>query len=711
MELYAHEVKVVIALLQRVKADSLKSSFDYFERPRAFAEECIEWKSGSGLAPYQARALDGLQHYRRYAVCGPHGLGKTFLEAIIILWFAITREVEGVPWKVIVTSGAWGQIRDFLWPEVHYVSSRLDWSKIPLPRFNADQLLDFAIKLSHGRAISKASKSFQEGAHASDDEGKGGVLVLGDEAKSIAHRAFNAMEGALSTGNCFAFLGSTPDDPEGPYYDIMDGKEGLEHWHPDFVTDDEVIAAGRMDPDWRALMKRAYGDHSKIYLNRVAGKFSEAGSNDLFPLAWRKLAYALYGKWLEQGGVMTRVASLGSDFSGGGPDAAINARRQDNLSSVDLAGNGIKLDVTEFDVQTSDPMQQAGSVARQLLANPGAGAVCDIVGVGAGAGSRLREQGFSIVPFSGGSRTKMRDAATGTIEFADKRSAGIWHLAYKMNPANGFNLAFPNFKQEGLMSLDQQMATLTYEEDSTGKIKVRSKRSTRNDLKGQSTNEFDALFMAHWPEADGIFKSHWWRYWMPRGLKLDPVEVIGPTGETQLVECVELPEQFDVMIVAWHLAYKDDDSGKKPAFVVGQAQAFKGGDCFIVDQVRVRQDFPSACASMNALSKKWPGCFAKLVDVTQNGQTVITSMRRQVSGIRAVTPKDLLVPRANAVGATVYGGNVYLPHPKAANWVSGLIQEAAEFPNGANQEQVSALVLGIGSVRKLAGQKQTEFIL
>jgi len=165
------------------------------------------------------------------------------------------------------------------------------------------------------------------------------------------------------------------------------------------------------------------------------------------------------------------------------------------------------------------------------------------------------------------------------------------------------------------------------------------------------------------------------------------------------------------MIAAWHLAYKDDDSGKKPAFAVGQAQAFKGSDCFIVDQVRARQDFPSACASMGAFGKKWPGCFSKLVDVTQNGQTVIASMRRQVSGIRVVTPKDLLVSRANAVGVTVYSGNVYLPHPKAANWVSGLIQEGAEFPNGANQEQISALVLGIGSVRKQAGQKQTEFIL
>jgi phage terminase large subunit-like protein len=705
MELYAHEVKVVIALLQRVKADSLKSSFDYFNRPQAFVRECFKWAPGRGICGYQGETLDALQRYRRHAICGPHGTRKTSTEAMAALWFVITREVAGVPWKVLVTAGAWGQLRDYFWPEVHLWAGRLDWSKIPLAPFSSDQLLDFAIKLRHGRAISKASKSFQEGAHSEN------VLFIADEAKSIPARAFDAAEGALSVGNCFALVGSTPEDPEGRFYEIMTGADGFQHWNARFIGKNEVLAAGAMNPEWDERMRQSYGEHSKIYLNRVEGKFSEAGSDSIFQLSWIRRANELYRIWKERGGQLTRLTSLGCDIASGGQDSTINALRQSGIQSVDVDGTEITIDVTEFEPQTSDTMQATGSLARQLKANPGASATLDVIGVGVGAGDRARELGLNVIPFYSNARTSARDAATGTIEFMDKRSWLIWEFARRLKPENGFNLAFPDFKQEGGMSLTAQLQTLTYAEESNGKIKVRSKRSTRNDLKGQSTNEADAIFYAHNPEADGIFKAHWWRYWMPRGLKLDPVEVIGPTGEAQLVECVELPEQFDAMIVAWHLAYKDDDSMKKPAFVVGQAQAFKGGDCFIVDQFRARQDFPSACASMNTLSKNWPGCFAKLVDVTQNGQAVIASMRRQVSGIRAVTPKDLLIPRANAVGVTVYSGHVYLPHPQAANWVSGLIQEAAEFPNGANQEQVSALVLGIGSVRKLAGQKQTEFIL
>jgi len=43
----------------------------------------------------------------------------------------------------------------------------------------------------------------------------------------------------------------------------------------------------------------------------------------------------------------------------------------------------------------------------------------------------------------------------------------------------------------------------------------------------------------------------------------------------------------------------------------------------------------------------------------------------------------------------VEAGNVYLPHPDIAPWVIALIDEAAAFPNGANDDMVDSMSQGL----------------
>lgn len=714
MQLHRNELRTYIAIEQRLRALSLLSTFDYFERPDAFAAECISWPAGSSLAPYQSEGLAGVQRYRRYAFCGPHGLGKTTVEALVTLWFAITREAAGVPWKVLVTAGSWGQLRDYYFPEVHLWASRLDWSKIPLVPFTTDQLLDFAIKLDRGRVIAKSSKKFQEGAHSPH------LLFIGDEAKSIPAAAFDSAEGAMSTGNCFGFVASTPEDPEGRFHAIMTGAEGLEHWTPRWVTQAEVLAAGRMDRQWAERMRKQWGEHSKLYLNKACGRFAEFGSDSLIPAKWVERAFDLYRAWKEVDGELKRITSLGSDVAAGGRDQTINAIRQ-GKTKITLPdwfaekwgeSGEITIDlVTEFATEASDVMQATGAIAARLNANPGACAVVDIVNIGEGVVSRLRELGLNVIPVRGGKKTQMRDMVSGELEFADLRSALIFHFAQCLNPLNGRNLAFPPWSMEGRPSLLKQITAPKYKEESTGKIRVESKEKIRPRL-GGSTDAFDALVYAYSPEADGIFKAWWWRFWRPAEMR-DPsaIELMGPSGELQEIASVVIPERFDLMLQSWHTAYRDDDTMQKPTFAVGMVQAWSGNDCYVRDLVRARQDFPSACASMMALTKQYPGAAQKLVDVTTNGKAVVHSMRRQVSGIRAIEPAGgMLISRANAVGVGVFGGNVFLPHPETAPWVMPFIQECAEFPNGPNAEQVSAFVLGVGA-RRTAVRKEREISL
>ena len=56
-----------------------------------------------------------------------------------------------------------------------------------------------------------------------------------------------------------------------------------------------------------------------------------------------------------------------------------------------------------------------------------------------------------------------------------------------------------------------------------------------------------------------------------------------------------------------------------------------------------------------------------------------------------MNPEGGKVARAAAVSPLIEAGNVYLPHPQYAPWVSDFIEECAAFPNGAHDDQVDAM--------------------
>src|SRR3972149_2220360 len=127
----------------------------YFDDPAAFARDSFRWKSGEGLASYQERALTNLVSKRRVSVRGPHGLGKSALMAIAILWFALTR--DGRDWKIPITASVWRQLSRFLMPELHKWARRLNWFKIGRGAFTDHELLSLNLKLSTGEAFALAS--------------------------------------------------------------------------------------------------------------------------------------------------------------------------------------------------------------------------------------------------------------------------------------------------------------------------------------------------------------------------------------------------------------------------------------------------------------------------------------------------------------------------------------------------------------------------
>lgn len=149
----------------------------------------------------------------RYAVRMGRGGGKTAFASWKLLHFVLTRDGDELhDWKALTTAGAWNQLTNYLWPEVHKWATRIKWWKIGREPFkDRVELLDTDIKLPpYGRAfaVSSDQSGFMEGAHADK------VFCLFDEAAIIPDKSWDAIEGV--------FAGQGKDT-------IMEGKIGRAH--------------------------------------------------------------------------------------------------------------------------------------------------------------------------------------------------------------------------------------------------------------------------------------------------------------------------------------------------------------------------------------------------------------------------------------------------------------------------------------------------
>ena len=184
-----------------------------------------------------------------------------------------------------------------------------------------------------------------------------------------------------------------------------------------------------------------------------------------------------------------------------------------------------------------------------------------------------------------------------------------------------------------------------------------------------------------------MLKRHWWRFWQPAGAGLPPVVVRFPDNSLRPVPAVDLPARLGEQIQSWDCAFKDLETSD---FVVGQVWGRYGADRLLLDQVRARLDCPATVKAVREMSEKWPYTLAKLIEDKANGPAVIQMLQHEISGILPVNPEGGKVARAAAVSPLIEAGNVYLPHPHIAPWVTALIEECAAFPNGAHDDQVDA---------------------
>jgi len=170
------------------------------------------------------------------------------------------------------------------------------------------------------------------------------------------------------------------------------------------------------------------------------------------------------------------------------------------------------------------------------------------------------------------------------------------------------------------------------------------------------------------PDDGNIFKRTWFKYYVAR------------------------PARFDIIIISVDCAFKDAEDS---SYVVLQVWGMKGGEFFLLEQVRKRMSFTETCAEFAALARKWRASRAKLVEDKANGTAVIDTFKKKIPGVIPVTPTESKPARARAVSPLCEAGNVYLPATsleplQLPQWVEEYIEELVGFPFAAANDQVDA---------------------
>lgn len=446
------------------------------DSPVAWADECLNVK----LTGYQAEVLNALPTHKRIALRGPHGLGKSFLGAILVNWFATTRDLAGRDWKIITTASAWRHLEVYLWPEIHKWAGRIDFETLGRAPFKPNsELLNLRLKLNYGAATAVASNQPEriEGAHAEE------LLYLLDEAKIVPPATWDSIEGAFSNAgtdtpdNAYAFAMSTPGPPSGRFYDIHRRAAGYEDWWTRHVTLEEAISSGRISRNWADQRKLQWGEDSAVYHNRVLGEFHASDEDSVIPLAWLEAAIERWHVW-DRAGRPSPGGPLwtGVDVGRGG-DESVMAHRDG--WAVWLEGN-----------RRRDTMSQVAAL--QGLQGR---AIIDVIGLGAGVYDRLRELGARPLAYTGSGKALVRDRS-GKFGFTNTRSAAYWNLRELLDPAFEPVLALP---PDDLMISDLTTPSWKVTTGVPPKIQVEVKDEVVKRL-GRSPDRGDAIAMAMWAD-------------------------------------------------------------------------------------------------------------------------------------------------------------------------------------------------------------------
>lgn len=212
-----------------------------------------------------------LRDYPRVSVKSGQGVGKTGVEAALLLWFLV---VFPFP-RIVATAPTKQQLHDVLWAEVDkwmsnspLLSMLLKWTKTYVYMIGYEKRW-FAV----ARTATKPEN--MQGFHEDN------MLFIVDEASGVADPIMEAITGTLAGENNKLLLMGNPTKTSGTFYESHTVDRALYRCHTVNAENSK-----RTNKENIAAMKRKYGADSNVVRVRVYGEFPEQEDDVFIPISW-----------------------------------------------------------------------------------------------------------------------------------------------------------------------------------------------------------------------------------------------------------------------------------------------------------------------------------------------------------------------------------------------------------------------------------------
>ena len=462
----------------------------------------IEQRLGVHLWSKQRQIAYSLRDHRLTAVHSCHGVGKSFIAAMLALWW-ITSHPPGTAF-VVTTAPTYQQVLAVLWRELArgHEKGRL------IGRVNRTEWWIGPQLVAFGRKPADYNQAAFQGIHAE------AVLVLIDEAAGVVKALWDAAASLASSAASRILAIGNPDDPGSHFASVcVPGSGwnviGIDAFESPNFSDEPVPDPLRrllVSPTWVAERAAEWGTDSPLFIAKVRGEFPDSPTEAVIPLGWiRRCQRDPTEASIEQAWANRTPVELGVDVGAGGDRTVVYARRGARASLV-------------WSGQTPDPMLVVGRTLEAIAAEGATRVKVDVVGIGWGVAGRLaelRSEGLhaaEIVPVNVGA------VASDPTRFPRLRDELWWNVGRELTRTQGWDL-----REVNDLTVSELIAP-RYAPDSSGRIKVERKDDTRSRL-GRSPDHADALLLAFFeagPLTDSAYVYGTWTcvrcdhqfYWM-----------------------------------------------------------------------------------------------------------------------------------------------------------------------------------------------------
>lgn len=409
----------------------------------------------------------------RISIVSGHGIGKSMLLSILILWFLFIHPEA----QVACTSPGKEQMYDVLWKELAKWIEKMPKEIGVMYQWESTHI---RMKESPETWFARAKTASKENTEALAGVHADWVMMAVDEASGVEEPIFETMEGALTSGNVLVFLISNGTRSIGYFFDTHH-KDG-ERWQNYSFSS---LDSPRVDQKYVDGIVAKYGSDSVQYNIRVKGIFPDEGIMDnagyvqLFNEKDLHLV-PFDPEWKPVG----RVAGA-LDASGEGQDESEWAVADGNRCAI----------VAEEKISTPASMAiKSLTVCSKYDIDP-IDFVIDAFGKGQDVGMEIalatakQQRPWRVTPINSGDPCEDSDDV---IQYINKRAMMFYKLM-KWCRAGGEIMDLPNVDGKG-KSLRDELLSIRFKRTGNGRIQIMDKVSMKK-LGFPSPNKADALSM------------------------------------------------------------------------------------------------------------------------------------------------------------------------------------------------------------------------